>query len=318
MIDYDPHEWRTHLLDIKGSMVREIFARVAMCVAWSALVVAIDLHVVNIGIGAMVHAVLGTAIGLLLVFRTNSSYDRFWEGRRMWGNIINESRNLGRAVSVYLHDAPDLQERAVAWAIAYPYAVMHRLRCECRLDGMDRYVPKEECAVLLYATHPPLEVSRRISSVLREARDRGVIGDYVLGMIDQNTQLLIDYMGACERIQKTPLPFAYVVHLRRGLILYCYSLPFALANDFGWIAVPLTLLVAYVFFGIEEIGVEIEGPFGYDENDLPLERFCEVIEADLRSCLERPKADATSSAAMVEAALNATPSAAENPRQSAV
>lgn len=313
MIDYDPHEWRTHLLDIKGSMVREIFARVTMCVAWSAVVVAIDLHVVNVGIGSIVHAVLGTAIGLLLVFRTNSSYDRFWEGRRMWGNIINESRNLGRTVSVYLHDAPDLKERAIVWAIAFGYAVMHRLRGECRLDGMDKYAPKEECAGLLEATHPPLEVSQRISGALREARDRGVISDFVLGMIDQNTQLLIDYMGACERIQKTPLPFAYVVHLRRGLILYCYSLPFALANDFGWIAVLLTLLVAYIFFGIEEIGVEIEGPFGYDENDLPLERFCEVIEADLRSCLERPNA----SAAMVEAAVNTTPLAAENPRQNA-
>lgn len=284
MIDYDPHEWRSHLLDIKGSMVREIFARVATCAAWSVVVVGIDHYVWDVGIPPSVHGLLGTAIGLLLVFRTNASYDRFWEGRRMWGNIINETRNMGRCASVYLASVPDLQQRVIAWTIAFPYVVMHRLRNESKLDGADRFVSPQDCALVLETTHPPMEVARRISGALVEARDRGAISDYQLMTIDQNTQQLIDYMGACERIQKTPLPFAYVVHLRRGLILYCYSLPFALVNDFDWIAILLTLLVAYVFFGIEEIGVEIEGPFGYDENDLPLERFCEVIEKDLLAC----------------------------------
>ena len=93
---------------------------------------------------------------------------------------------------------------------------------------------------------------------------------------------LTDYLGACERIQKTPLPFAYVVHLRRALLLYCFLLPLVLMEPFGWWTVPATFLLAYVFFGIEEIGVEIDGPFGQDENDLPLERFCEVVERDLR------------------------------------
>lgn len=291
MIDYDPHEWWTHLLDIKGSMVREIFGRVALCAAWSVAVVTVNTYVVSVGIPPSVHAMLGTAIGLLLVFRTNSSYDRFWEGRRMWGNIINESRNLGRAAAVHLARVPDLQQRAIAWSIAFPYAVMHRLRNECKLGVGEKYFAAEECATMLRAPHPPMEVARRITATLLEARDRGAISDYVLMNIDQNTQQMIDYMGACERIQKTPLPFAYVVHLRRGLILYCYSLPFALVRDFDWIAVPLTLMVAYVFFGIEEIGVEIEGPFGYDENDLPLERFCAMIETDLLACLEGSVSD---------------------------
>ncbi len=146
MIDYDPHEWRAHLLDIKGSMVREIFARVAMCVAWSVVVVVFNHYVFSVGIPPSVHALLGTAIGLLLVFRTNASYDRFWEGRRMWGNIINESRNLGRMAAVHLANAPELQQRAIAWSIAFPYAVMHRLRNECKLDGADKHMAAEECA----------------------------------------------------------------------------------------------------------------------------------------------------------------------------
>ena len=94
-------------------------------------------------------------------------------------------------------------------------------------------------------------------------------------------QLLIDYCGACERIRSTPLPFAYAVHLRRALIVYCFTLPLALVQKYGWETVPVTLMIAYVLFGIEEIGVEIEGPFGDDDNDLPLEDICETIHKNL-------------------------------------
>jgi putative membrane protein len=288
MIDYDPHDWSSHLCDIRGSMVREIFGRVFSCVLWSAVVVAIDQHLRSVGIPPIVHTLVGLAIGLLLVFRTNASYDRFWEGRRMWGNIINETRNLGRSAAVYLNLAPDLQRQVVESTVAFAYAAKRRLRNEAGLGEADRFFQTQELANLLTEPHLPTAIARRISESLRTARDRGVISDYLLAMIDQNSQLLVDYIGACERIQTTPLPFAYMVHLRRALIVYCYSLPFALVDDFHWVAVPLTLLVAYVFFGIEEIGVEIEGPFGTDENDLPLERFCERIEIDVLGQVPKP------------------------------
>jgi putative membrane protein len=131
-------------------------------------------------------------------------------------------------------------------------------------------------------------VGRRLSEVFAEARKRGLISDYVQMTLDQNAQLLIDYMGACERIHRTPLPFAYVVHLRRALILFCSTLPFALLETFGWMMPVVTLVVTYIFLGIEEIGVEIEDPFGYDDNDLPLDRFCQTIETNLRGVLDRP------------------------------
>ena len=111
----------------------------------------------------------------------------------------------------------------------------------------------------------------------------GYITYYIYGVHDQNTQLLLVYVGGCERIRKTPLPFAYVVHLRRALIVYCFTLPFALVDLFGWWTLLDVLLVAYTFLGIEEIGVEIEGPFGDDENDLPLEAICETIHQNIYS-----------------------------------
>ena len=103
--------------------------------------------------------------------------------------------------------------------------------------------------------------------------------------LEHCVQRLIDYIGSCERIRSTPMPFAYMVHLRRALILYCYTLPLALAETYGWATIVATLLISYVFFGIEEIGVEIEDPFGNDENDLPLEKLCELIDRNLQGLL---------------------------------
>lgn len=269
-------------------MVREIAARVASCTIWSAVVVSFDTFVMDVEISAIAHQLVGTALGLLLVFRTNSSYDRFWEGRRMWGNIINESRNLVRGAAAHLKSAPELERQIIVLTVAFAYSTMFRLRGEKhKLGAAEKLLSAEEVAFLSQAQNPRLVIATRITNTLKEAHERGIISDYIMASLDQNTQLLIDYLGACERIQNTPLPFAYMVHLRRVLVLYCFTLPFALVGAFSWATVPDTFLVAYTFFGIEEIGVEIEEPFGRDENDLPLERFCDLIEADSLAILER-------------------------------
>ncbi len=140
--------------------------------------------------------------------------------------------------------------------------------------------------------HPALTVSKRLTAVLVEARDKGLISDITLATLDQNVQLLVDYLGGCERINSTPLPFAYMVHLRRVMIVYCCTLPFALVDPFGWLTVPAVLGVAYTFFGIEEIGVEIENPFGHDLNDLALEELCSKISKNVWcsvATVSRPK-----------------------------
>jgi putative membrane protein len=288
VIDYDAHDWGSHLFDVKGSMLREIVGRVLACVVWSALVVWFHKFkfAEPVVIPPTVHSLVGVALGLLLVFRTNSSYDRFWEGRRMWGAIVNESRNLARAARVFLKDDPALLGAVVHWTVAFAYAAMHGLRGRSDLGPVGALLPPREVEAAVGAQHTPLAVATRISRTLNEARARGLISDYIQVALDQNVQLLIDYLGACERICKTPLPFAYVVHLRRALILYGFTLPFALVQDFGWGTILATLLVAYVFFGIEEIGVEIEDPFGQDDNDLPLERICATIEQNLLALLD--------------------------------
>ena len=224
---------------------------------------------------------MGVALGMLLVFRTSSSYDRFWEGRKLWGGIVNETRNLIRSACVHLKEDPALLARLTRWTAAFPWAAMHSLRGTDGLGPQAHELPAAEAKEAMNAQSTVLAVATNITRCLREARDRGLISDIILASLDQNIQQLVDYIGGCERIRKTPMPFAYAVHLRRALVLYCFTLPFAMVETFGWTTVADVLFLAYIFFGIEEIGVEIEGPFGHDDNDLPLEDICETIHKNL-------------------------------------
>jgi putative membrane protein len=285
MIDYDPHRWWRYFHYLRGSMVREIVARVMVCVLWAVAVAAFHFHVRPVAIPATVHTLAGISLSLLLVFRTNSSYDRFWEGRKLWGGIVNETRNLVRASEVFLRAEPALFAALVRWTAIFPFSSAASLRGKTDLGPVAAMLPREQVDGVLGAQHVPLAVARRMTGVLDEGRRRGLYPEYVQMQLDQNVQLLIDYLGGCERIHKTPVPFAYVMHLRRALLIYCYTLPFALLEPLGWLTVLATFIVAYVFFGIEEIGVEIEDPFGHDDNDLPLDRICETIRANLLALL---------------------------------
>ena len=285
MIEYDAHKWTDHLFDIKGSMVREIMGRVLLVVCWTVLVVLFHEYVRPVSVPSTVHALVGVALGLLLVIRTNASYERFWEGRKMWGGMVNESRNLARATTAFLRDQRATTEQVILWTMAFAYASMHSLRGTSGLGPVAARLPEGEVRDALRSEHVPSAIALRISGLLSEARREGHISDYVAMTLDNNVQQLIDYLGACERIHKTPLPFAYVVHLRRAIILYCISLPFALIEAYGWSTILDTLLIAFILFGIEEIGVEIEDPFGEDDNDLPLEQICGTIERNLLAVL---------------------------------
>lgn len=287
MIDYDPHTWSRHLFAYRGSVLRQIGYRVAACTLWAVGVVAAYKYAGKaLAIPSTVHSLVGVALGLLLVFRTNASYDRFWEGRRMWGGIVNETRNLARFSRVLLGGASPIHARVVHWTVAFCHASMNGLRGKRGLGRASSLLPAAEVDQVMGAQHAALAVAVKISEALFEARSSQLIGDQQHVALDNNVQLLIDYLGACERIHKTPLPFAYVVHLRRALVAYCLTLPFALVEPFGWGAVAGAVAVAYTFFGIEEIGVQIEDPFGTDENDLPLERICETIERNLLALVQ--------------------------------
>lgn len=290
MIDYNPHSWRSHLFDIHGSMVRDILTRVLLSTMWAGLVLVAHRYWqgadgAGLAVPSVGHALLGTAIGLLLVFRTNSAYDRFWEGRKLWGGIVNESRNLGRTVTTVLASDPELVRRAIGWAMALPWACAQHLLGRRGLGTAGANLPADEVEAVLEANHVPTAVGCRITQTLLEAKRQGLISDIEWQYIDQNVQLMIDYVGGCERIRNTRIPYVYMVHLRRALLLYHLTLPFALIKDFGLLMPAVVFLVSYLMYGIEEIGVEIEDPFEGGPNDLPIEQYAARIEATLRDLL---------------------------------
>ena len=287
---YNPHKFVRHLFALHGSVAPKIVWRVLFFTGWATAILLFDRLVRPVALPSTVHTLVGVALGLLLVFRTNASYERFWEGRRLWGGIVNESRNLARMASAHLRERPALLEPIILWAAAFSYASMNSLRGVAGLGPSESRLPNGEVAATLAARHVPTAVALRISDHLVEARAAGNLTDYTMVAIDTNVQQLVDYVGACERIQNTPLPFAYVVHLRRALVLYCLTVPFALVGPFGWSTVIYALMITYILLGIEEIGVEIENPFGTDYNDLPLDEICGTIERDLMAILEEKRA----------------------------
>lgn len=256
---------------------------------WAAGAVEVHRRFNRVEVPPTGHALIGVALGLLLVFRTNASYDRYWEGRKAWEKITSETRNLARATRALLGDERAFLEPVLNWTIAFPYACMHQLRGERSLGAAATRLPAGAVEDVLAEDHVPLAIATRISRLLAERRFQGgTFPERAVMAIDAHVRGLIDSIGVCERIQDTPMPFAYVVHLRRALMLFLLTLPFALVNPFGWMTVAYTGLIGYVLLGIDEIGVEIENPFGTDHNDLPLEAICAEIEQNLSSALNRP------------------------------
>lgn len=289
MIEYDARKWRRQILAFQGSVSPKIFLRLILVAAWAGVVVCSHRYYREIEVPPTGHALIGVALGLLLVFRTNASYDRYWEGRKAWERIATDARNLVRTTKTLLGDDRAFLEPIVWWTIAFPYACLHKLRGERSLGPIASRLPSSHVSAILAEDHVPLAVATQISRMVAVRRlGGGTFPERAVILIDSHVRSLMENMGVCERIQDTPMPFAYVVHLRRALMLFLLTLPFALVNPFGWATIVYTVLIAYVLLGIDEIGVEIENPFGVDHNDLPLEVICTRIEQNLTSVLNQP------------------------------
>ena len=280
MARYNPTEWSAHIFDFKGSMSRQILRHVLVCSAVSVVVYVVNHWVIRIGIPQVAHTLIGVPLGLLLVFRTNSANDRYWEGRKLWGAILNTSRNFGRGVESTLAASPHRVASLLAWTSSFSWATMSHLRKKKDLGPHAVLLPAETVAAVLAQKHVPLAVCTQISRELVEARDAHGISEFTRLALEQNIQTLVDQLGGCERIHSTPLPYPYMVHLRRALLVYCFTLPFALV-DYGWAMIPATFLIAYTLFGIEEIGVEIEDPFDDGFSSIPMEDLCTKVSDNL-------------------------------------
>ena len=257
MIAHNPKSWFSWPFHFhRSDTARRLSLWILAVCAYSGVVAWLELevwrlsetsHVRNISI---MHTLLGFVISFLLVFRTNTAYERWWEGRKLWGGLVNSSRNLAMKLSTML-PADDPQRSDL------PEYIQEKL-------DLEKHIPNQ-VASLMY---------RNAQDLLEEKK---ITGEQLL-FINAELQSFTDICGGCERIKNTPIPYSYSVFIKRFIIFYVATLPFGFVFSLGYFVIPIVGFIFYVLASLELIAEEIEEPFGADENDLPLEKMARSIQ----------------------------------------
>ncbi|MBF2047275.1 MAG: hypothetical protein IGS54_07915 [Elainella sp. C42_A2020_010] len=281
--------WFRFALQIRGSVIPAILGRTVFCGALGGVVSGLHFLGVPVSLPVLAGVIPNIVLGLMLVFRTNTAYERFWEGRKLWGNLINTTRNLARQIWVVVleKEPQDRQDKITALysLVAFAVATKLHLRQEPVNHELEALLPAPRYTRLKGMNNPPLEIAFWIQDYLQQQHYRHCVGDYQLLTLQQLLNSLVDTLGGCERILKTPIPLAYAIHLKQLLLIYCLTLPFQFVSQLGWWTAPMVALMSFTLFGIEEIGVEIENPFGRDPNDLPLDQICETMQRNIEDLI---------------------------------
>jgi ion channel-forming bestrophin family protein len=276
MIQYDPKSLASVVLRLRGSIFVRMLPRI-LAAAAIGHVAYLSYARVSFHIPTVVHTLIGVALGLLLVFRTNASYDRYWEGRKLAGSMTNRCRDLCRQAVAYLQPA-HVRTDVRRYLCAFIQLVIAALRDEDKLDGTEPFLRPEERQSLEKVVHRAPTVTAWISQLLDGEVRAGRLSEQRLQVFDQSLTALNDALGGAERIHRTPVPFAYAQHIKVLVLLFVSTAPFAIVDSTKAYTSLAAGLLAFALFGIDEIGVEIEDPFGDDPNDLPMETIAAGIE----------------------------------------
>ncbi|WP_343702637.1 bestrophin family protein [Chitinophaga sp.] len=284
MINYNPKDWFTFIFRIhKADTVKKLFPMFIAIAAYSAAIAWLELEVFRLSekdhirnITAM-HGLLGFVISLLLVFRTNTAYDRWWEGRRQWGLLVNNSRNLALKLQAILPTGHPARQYFRFMIPNYAFAMKDHLRGEFNIHSLEG-LTADETAALDGQRHMPNQVAAFIMNKTGELyRQQVITGDQLI-TINAQLESLTDICGACERIKNTPIPFSYSVFLKKFIFFYVMTLPMGYVFGLGYLVIPMVVFIFYVLASLELIAEEIEDPFGKDANDLPTD----VISGNIR------------------------------------
>lgn len=230
----------------------------------------------NIG---MIHSLLGFVLSLLLVFRTNTAYDRWWEGRKLWGKLVNDSRNFVIKINSILPENDVKNRTQIAKYLRFfPYFLANHLSKEST-----RLVLDEDFSDLQKELqhHPPAELVFLLTKKLYQLKKENKISDTEMLFLDTQLSGFLDVCGGCERIKNTPIPYSYSSFIKKFIIFYVMALPVANVVNLGGFMIPITMFVYYVLMSLELIAEEIEDPFNNDENDIPMEAISQNIERSI-------------------------------------
>lgn len=272
-------------LVIEKSVFFKVLDKVLFCTLFSALIYTLYRCHFPVSWSLQGSLVPSLVVGLLLVFRTNTAYERFWEGRKAWGVLVNTVRNLARQIwiSIAENSSGDRARKIENLKLLVAFSVAMKLHIRGhKLDReIEELISPENYRKLQTINHPPLEIAFWIGNYLQEQHDLQRVNTYQLAAMMKLLDVLVDTLGTCERILKTPIPLAYSIHLRQLLFVYCLALPFEVVEKLGAWTIFAVSLVSFTMFGVEEIGIEIENPFDCDANDLPLDDICHTMKRNI-------------------------------------
>ena len=270
---------------LRGSVVQRVFPQILLTTALSALVVWT--HESRPGLlpefNSAPFALFGIALSIFLGFRNNACYDRWWEARRHWGELLTDSRSLDRQTLALEGEEP--RRRILTLAMAFAQLLVLHLRPGASEDKAMRWLTPEDQAACKASRNRPHTVLRLISATLIQARRDDRLGDMPHQTLERTLESMERALASCERLSSTPIPFGYTLLLHRTAYLFCFLLPFGFANLLDWATPLATGLVAYTFFGLDELGDQLEEPFGLRDNDLPIAALADHIELCLREAL---------------------------------
>lgn len=280
MISYNTKDWFTFIFHFhKSDTVRKLFPIMIAIAIYSGIVGYLEIYYFKIGKNdyihniSIMHGMLGFVISLLLVFRTNTAYDRWWEGRKLWGGLVNNSRNLAIKLSAMLKDEND---RKFFRKIIPTYAnVLHK---HLHDSETSRQLFDDVDLEIDHHKHKPNQVKRMMFHKINDLYDANKITGEQLIILNDELQAFTDICGACERIKNTPIPYSYSAFIKKFIFFYTMTLPFGYSVSLGYLVAPVVVFIFYVLASLELIAEEIEDPFGEDENDLPTKKIAENIK----------------------------------------
>ena len=286
MIIRPRQHWLRMLFIWRGSVLPRILPQLAAVTGLATLITIIhgQVFALKVPLTFVPFTLIGVALAVFLGFRNNASYDRYWEGRKLWGSILSESRTLTRQ---YLTLVTDNQQRQgfVYSLVALSHALRHQLRGTDASHDLQRLLSVDVYQTVKNARFIPNLLILHLAQHLQTQRQQQQLEPILAAQMELPIAKLTENICGCERLSSTPLPYTYVVILHRTAYLYCFLLPFGLVDAIGWTTPIMVAFIAYTFFALEALSDELEEPFGTSPNDLALEAMCVMIETTLKEML---------------------------------
>ena len=285
--------WFRMIFVWRGSVLPKMLPRLGLIMVLGLVAVPVHRLVLSrlaFDLNIQPFTLVGISLAVFLGFRNTVSYERYWEARKLWGQLLNVSRSLARQALSATQWPPDGAEtRGFVLALAaFAHALKHQLRGSDPAPELKDLLPAPSLQRVLASRYRPVAILLLLGQQLGDARRGGQISEMMALAMEGNLNQLSEVVGGCERIASTPIPMPYAVLLHRTVYGFCMALPFGLASTVGWLTPLFAVFISYTFIALDAIADEIEEPFGSDPNDLPLNTLTLGIKSSLLELLGDP------------------------------